>query len=302
MIDRENVGVGADPFGGGRGALVRSAARLLGSREAGEDAVQEAALRALERLGTGAPPPEAPDAWLATVTRRLAIDRLRRERLERAGLETGRIDGSDGTTPGPEEALLLAERRRVALARLLDVAAVHDAAAVLLHEAFGVGYADIARGSGRGVAAWRQAVRRALERARRRGPKPGGAGGAASAEPARTDRTGGADGRGEAILDVRHATDAFADGVLDRFDRALAERDARPLFDALRIDAVARRGAAVRFELDGDGARLSLVLDGIVLCRLGPPGGPSRPLLLRSPAPGGGPPPRNRAPCRAPPR
>eukprot|EP01034_Spumella_vulgaris_P003069 gene3069-3958_t len=57
-----------------RSALVRAATRLLGPADA-EDAVQDAYVRALEAQ---APALNAAQAWLLTVVRNLAIDRLRR--------------------------------------------------------------------------------------------------------------------------------------------------------------------------------------------------------------------------------
>ena len=57
-----------------RSTLLRTATRLLGPAEA-EDAVQDAYVRALEAQ---APALNAAQAWLLTVVRNLAIDRLRR--------------------------------------------------------------------------------------------------------------------------------------------------------------------------------------------------------------------------------
>ena len=284
--------VSPDTFDAERAVLARAARHLLGSNEAAEDVVQEALLRYVERFGdrcgespvgaSGAPAaPEVPIAWLFRVTRNLAVDRLRRSRLEREARVAGKLpEPADGTDSGtgtrtPDEELALQERRRAAIATLLEHGEPRDVAGVLLREAFGTGYADIARGSGRGAAAWRQTVHRTLERVR--------------------------EGRDASLDPADAARDAIADGVLDRFDRAVSERDAAPLFDALRVDATlggkARGGAIrtdarvavpldgvsgrvspavhgrrvrLRFELDAAGARYVLVLDGRVLCRLAP--------------------------------
>jgi RNA polymerase sigma-70 factor (ECF subfamily) len=53
--------------------------RLTGDFDAAEDALQEACVRALEAWGRDGLP-ERPAAWLNTVSRRIAIDRVRRDR------------------------------------------------------------------------------------------------------------------------------------------------------------------------------------------------------------------------------
>ncbi|WP_295977935.1 sigma-70 family RNA polymerase sigma factor [uncultured Variovorax sp.] len=60
-----------------RRRLVHAAARMLGGPADAEDVVQDAYLRALE-AGDG-PGPDSVLAWLTTVMRNLAIDRLRRD-------------------------------------------------------------------------------------------------------------------------------------------------------------------------------------------------------------------------------
>src|ERR1700754_3285699 len=64
-----------------RRKLVAHAQRMLGSRAEAEDVVQDAWLK---WHGASAADVRSPDAWLTTVTTRLAIDRLRRLRIERA--------------------------------------------------------------------------------------------------------------------------------------------------------------------------------------------------------------------------
>ncbi|MFG1992501.1 RNA polymerase sigma factor [Actinoplanes sp. NPDC048988] len=70
--------------------IVATLARTLGDLQSAEDAMQEAAVRALrEWPRTGVP--ESPRAWLIVTARRAAIDRIRRESAragkERAGME-----------------------------------------------------------------------------------------------------------------------------------------------------------------------------------------------------------------------
>ena len=239
-----------------REPLLRLAGRLLGSREAAEDVVQEALLRYVER---SAPAPDAPHAWLARVTGNLAVDRLRRLRLERAtrllGLDVGPGDGA--VAPSPEHELERHERCREAIRALLAGSVPRDVATALLREVFGTDYADLARVGGRSPAACRQAVHRALDRARDRALDRNW-----EAPPARD----------------RVVPGARADAVLDRFAHAVLEADPRPLFDALRVAAsdpdagvraLARPAPAVarlRVDVDAAGARVSLVLGGVTLC------------------------------------
>jgi RNA polymerase sigma-70 factor (ECF subfamily) len=73
--------------------------RLTGDFDAAEDALQEAYARAVEvwrRDGV----PDRPGAWLNTVSRRIAIDRLRRDR--RAGVSADLEDLADFEAPPPQ--------------------------------------------------------------------------------------------------------------------------------------------------------------------------------------------------------
>ena len=75
------IGASADTLGRvARAHLGRVVARLvreLGDFELAEESAQEALLAALERWPRDGVP-DRPDAWLVTVARRRAIDRLRR--------------------------------------------------------------------------------------------------------------------------------------------------------------------------------------------------------------------------------
>ena len=252
----ERVAPGAGPGGDElRRDLVRAAARLVDSVEEAEDVVQEALLRHAGRAG---PPLDSPRAWLVRVVGNLAVDRLRRRRLERAARSAGPdvpADGVEARTPDDE--LERAERCREAIARLLDGSRPHDVAAALLHEVFGTDYADIARAGGRTGPACRQTVRRALERARKR-------------DRERDRREGAAPGPA--------TREARADAVLDRFAHAVLDAEPAALFDALRIaasrefpdDAAGGRAAGprarLRVEVGAGGARVVLALGGTMLC------------------------------------
>lgn len=76
--------------------------RTLGRLDLAEDAVQDASLIALEawpRTGV----PDVPRAWLTTVARRCAIDRLRRERVRMGKERTAGMDHLDDP-PGSDDA------------------------------------------------------------------------------------------------------------------------------------------------------------------------------------------------------
>ncbi len=218
-----------------------------------EDDAQEAWLRLIALADAG---PDSPRAWLVRVTSNIAIDRWRRARVERDKLaRLGGIDEACAATPEAE--LVRAETCRDAIRALLAGSEPEAVAAVLLHDVFGLSYAEIALVGGRNEAAWRQAVRRALERAR-----------------ARSCARDSAHGEPDPVRG--------ADAVTLRFQRAVLMADPAMLLHVLRVSArgpVAPDGIVgsklgnhscvrTRFELDGRGARVSLTLGGVVLCTL----------------------------------
>ena len=161
--------------------LVRAASRLLGPADA-EDAVQDAYVRALEADTEAL---NAAQAWLLTVVRNLAIDRLRRRRWLQQWLEAEMNAGdaaSASSSPSAEMDAALAEEAVQALRLLAAHLTPADGAAVLLHEVFEIDHAEIARAGGRSEPGSRQQLRRALLRLRQAGraseprprPKPDG--------------------------------------------------------------------------------------------------------------------------------
>lgn len=142
--------------------LVRAATRLLGSADA-EDAVQDAYVRALEGEQREL---NSAQAWLLTVVRNLAIDRLRRRSWMQQWLEQMGATDAEQTSPSAEMDAVLAQEASHALHLLAAHLAPEDGAALLLHEVFEVGHAEIAEASGRSEAASRQQLRRALLRLR----------------------------------------------------------------------------------------------------------------------------------------
>jgi RNA polymerase sigma factor (sigma-70 family) len=159
-----------DHGGADRQRLLAVARRLLRTEADAEDTVQDAYLRA-----TSARPHarESMQAWLNTVVHNLAIDQLRRERLQRTYLEScarERVPGLDEAESSVEQTVAMREECIAALAELLRRVDPKEAAAILLREVFEVDYSDIARAAGKTVAASRQLIHRALARAHRAHP------------------------------------------------------------------------------------------------------------------------------------
>jgi RNA polymerase sigma-70 factor (ECF subfamily) len=152
-----------------RPRLLGLAYRMLGDMDEAEDVVQEACLR-WHRTDQQAV--RTPEAWLVTVVSRLAVDRLRRLRTERAAypgpwlpepIATDTPLAPSGPAP-PDRDAELASDLSVALLVLLERLAPEERAAFLLREVFGTEYAEIARILERSQDAVRQMVHRARVR------------------------------------------------------------------------------------------------------------------------------------------
>ncbi|MDM0091071.1 MULTISPECIES: RNA polymerase sigma-70 factor [unclassified Variovorax] len=139
--------------------------RMLGSLAEAEDVVQDAWLRwhaaAHHTL-------DSAEAWLVTVTTRLAIDRLRAAKLQRTHyvgtwLPEPLIDDGPRT---PEQLLERADDLSMAFLTLLERLAPEARAAFLLREVFDAEYGEIAHTLGKSEAACRQLVHRARTQVR----------------------------------------------------------------------------------------------------------------------------------------
>jgi RNA polymerase sigma factor (sigma-70 family) len=141
--------------------LLSAARRLLRSSADAEDAVQDTYVRALTAFRNAVDPTAA---WLHTVLRNIAIDRLRRKQLESEHAEIESLRESS------LEFLLEARSEcEAALRHLLQRVRSDEAAAILLIDVFEFDYDDIGRVLGKSEDASRQYLHRARTRARRPG-------------------------------------------------------------------------------------------------------------------------------------
>lgn len=144
--------------------------RMLGSMAEAEEVVQDAWLRWHEAAPVLL---DSAEAWLVTVTTRLAIDRLRAARLQRehyigTWLPEPLLTEAPAT---PEQMLERADDVSVAFLTLLERLAPQARAAFLLREVFDLGYDELARTLGKSEAACRQLVHRAKAQIRERRPR-----------------------------------------------------------------------------------------------------------------------------------
>jgi len=144
--------------------------RMLGSLAEAEELVQDVWLRWHETDADGL---DSAEAWLVTVTTRLAIDRLRSAKVQRAHyvgfwlpepwLEPDErpLAATEEQPATPEQVLERADDISVAFLALLERLSPEARAAFLLREVFDADYAEVAQTLGKTEAACRQIVSRA---------------------------------------------------------------------------------------------------------------------------------------------
>lgn len=154
---------GVDAFERARPRLLGLAYRMLGVVADAEDVVQEAWLR---WHAAGPPTVDRPDAWLTTVTTRLALDRLRTLRHRREEYVGPWLPEPIVVAPGPEEAAELAETLTLGFLSLLDCLGPVERAVFLLVDVFGVAYPEVAATVDKTEVACRQIASRARRRLR----------------------------------------------------------------------------------------------------------------------------------------
>lgn len=144
-----------------RQALMGLAYRMLGSRAEAEDVVQDAYLRwhAADRASI-----EQPRRYLGTVVTRLCLDRMKSARARRE-LYVGQWLPEPVVDEAFEEDTAgdLAHDISVAMMLLLERLSPLERASFLLHDVFGLDFAEVSRAIGRGEAACRQLATRARQ-------------------------------------------------------------------------------------------------------------------------------------------
>ncbi|QGZ38320.1 RNA polymerase sigma-70 factor (ECF subfamily) [Pseudoduganella flava] len=153
-----------------RPRLFSIAYRMLGTRADAEDVVQDAWLR---WHGSASGEVQSAEAWLVTITTRLAIDRLRSRKAEREAyvgwwLPEPLVEVDEHT---PETAAELASDVSVAMLWVLERLAPEERAAFLMRQVFDQDYADLAATLGKSEAACRQLVHRAQQRVQQEKPR-----------------------------------------------------------------------------------------------------------------------------------
>jgi RNA polymerase sigma-70 factor (ECF subfamily) len=152
-----------------RSRLFGLAYRMLGTPADAEDVLQDAWLR-LDEQDVAAL--DDPGAWLVTVTTRLALDRLRRAKLERERYVGPWLP--EPLVPGagqPDIALERSESLTLSFLLLLERLGPDERAAFLLHEVFDYDHAEAAAILGNAEDACRQRVHRAKRRLRADRPR-----------------------------------------------------------------------------------------------------------------------------------
>jgi RNA polymerase sigma-70 factor (ECF subfamily) len=136
--------------------------RLLGSVSESDDAVQEAWLRVRDQDPAAV---QNMQAWLTTVVGRVCLNMLRSRRTRREEL-SGHIPDPvvSFDVDGLEHEALLADSVGLALLVVLDSLTPAERLAFVLHDVFGVPFADIATALGRSQAATQQLASRARRR------------------------------------------------------------------------------------------------------------------------------------------
>ena len=160
------------PFEQHRPHLRAVAYRMLGSVSEADDALQETWLRIRDRDPEGV---ENMRAWLTTVVGRVCLNMLRSRKARREELSVHVPDPVVGAAEedGLEHEALLAESVGLALLVVLEALTPAERLAFVLHDVFGVPFADIASALDRSEAAAQQLASRARRRVRN-SPQPDG--------------------------------------------------------------------------------------------------------------------------------
>lgn len=123
--------------------VLASLTRTFGRLDLAEDAVQDAAVAALERWPRDGVP-DNPRAWLTVVARNRGLDRLRRE-AKRAGKELSTMDPFAGEASPPPDSVLRDDQLRLVFTCCHPALSLEAQVALSLRTLCGVSTAEIAR-------------------------------------------------------------------------------------------------------------------------------------------------------------
>jgi RNA polymerase sigma factor (sigma-70 family) len=152
-----------------RAHLRAVAYRMLGSVSEADDALQEAWLRVCDQDPESV---ENMQAWLTTVVGRVCLNMLRSRTARREQLSVHVPDPVVSfAQDGPEHEALMAESVGLALLVVLDALTPAERLAFVLHDVFGVAFADIATALDRSAVAVQKLASRARRRVRN-SPEP----------------------------------------------------------------------------------------------------------------------------------
>lgn len=235
----------AEQFEAERPRLRAIAQRMLGSVTEADDAVQEVWMR-LHRVG-----PERIDnlgGWLTTVVSRVCLDLLRARRSRRedpVGTDLPESGSGRAVDGRPEHDAVVADTIGPALVVVLDTLEPRERLAFVLHDLFGVPFAEVAPIVERSTAATRQLASRA--RRRLHDQTPPATGPAGSSDPHQAEMVdaflaAARQGDFEALFALLDPDVVLrADPVAVRSAAARRAQGAPPLADEVRgRDAVAR--------------------------------------------------------------
>ncbi len=255
------MGTRPDPvtvFESERRRLFGIAYRMLGVVADAEDVVQEAWIR-LQGVDHDI---ERPEAFLTTVTTRLAIDRLRSAQRNRETYVGPWLPEPVLTDLDPARIVELDESVTLGFLHVLDRLAPVERAVFLLHDVFDTGYGDIAAMIDRTPAATRQIAKRARDRVHngrcRTDPDPGPSGELLAA--LMTAVAGGDEAEVRRLLadDVVLTSDGGAERPAARRPVVGADRVAR-----FMVNLAARLGDAAAVPAEVNGAPgVVIVIDG----------------------------------------
>jgi len=145
-----------------RDRYARYAARMLGSRDAAEDAVQDALIRAFDQLAACREPAKFA-GWLFLILRNRCF--AERRRWPREGRPLEDTDEAIAGPGRPDGKLEKAERARALERALLELTAEQRDVFVLKHFE-GLSYEEIGRTTGASVASLKMRMHRAYDRLR----------------------------------------------------------------------------------------------------------------------------------------